>query len=125
MAFDIKKFLVEDLGMEDAEATATAAKIKPEKVTALEQSRGIYSQNLTASRDLEQARVQLQEASDRLNNEMAEWATLTTREKEEATELRMLRSSRPGSERSNSKVGSRRWPSRQEWIRRQPWRARP
>ena len=86
--FDVKKFLIEDLGFDEAEATTLAPKIKPEKATHLENSYGIHQQNLVAAAELEKATQQLTEANDRLNAEMAEWATLSTKEKSEATELR-------------------------------------
>ncbi len=88
MALDLKKLLIEDFGFDEAEATALAPKIKPEKVAHLEQSIGIRAANVAAAAELETARQQLTEANNRLNDEMAEWATLTQREKAEATELR-------------------------------------
>lgn len=88
MAFDIKKFLMEDLGLEEAEATATAAKIKPESVTRLEGRHKSQADIEAAQAAIAKTQTQLAEANERLNGEMAEWASLSTREKAEATELR-------------------------------------
>lgn len=88
MAFDLKKFLMDDLGMDDAEATATATKIKPEKATALAGRYQTQEELTAAAAKIEQTRQELAAANTRINEEMAEWAQLSTREKAEATELR-------------------------------------
>lgn len=88
MTFDVKKFLMEDLGLDEAEATATAAKIKAEKAAGLETRYRSQASLDAAAAEIENTRKQLQIANDKLNAEMAEWATLSTKEKSEATELR-------------------------------------
>lgn len=88
MPFDLKKFLMDDLGMDDAEATATAGKIKPEKATALAGSYKSRADLDSATAEINRTRTDLAAANDRLNGEMAEWANLSATEKKESTQLR-------------------------------------
>jgi len=88
MAFDVKKWLIEDLGFSEAEATELVAKFDGERATKLEKGylrQSDYSRHMN---DLQKAQTDLKAANDRLNAEMAEWASLTATEKEQATKLR-------------------------------------
>jgi len=79
MAFDLKQFLMTDLGLSDEDATATAAKIKGEKVQRLEA-------NAKTLADIDSLQTKLEAANKALEGEMAEWASLTAKEKTAATE---------------------------------------
>lgn len=88
MALDIKKWLTEEMGFSEAEATEMAPKFTAERAAKIETSVGLLSANTAAQTKIKQTQAELQAANDRLNAEMAEWATLSTQEKAEATELR-------------------------------------
>lgn len=83
MAFDAKKWLIEDMGFTEDEATALAPKLKADKIEA---SIGLMSANAAAQQQLQKAQADLQAANERLNVEMSEWAKLTSAEKAAATE---------------------------------------
>lgn len=88
MALDIKKFLMDDLGMDEASATETAAKIKPEGIARVEKSVGLLAANEAAAAQIATTQAELQVTNDRLVAEMAEWGNLSKTEQAAATELR-------------------------------------
>lgn len=88
MAFDIKKWLMEDMKFSDAEATEMMPRFTPERVGVIEKNIGLSSANASANAEVAKLQSDLKAANDKLNAEMAEWATLTTAEKAEATALR-------------------------------------
>ena len=85
---DVKKWLMDEMGLSDEDATATAAKIKAENATKLETTIGTHASNLAAQAEIQKTQTALKKANDDLEAEMAEWATLSVKEKAEATELR-------------------------------------
>lgn len=87
MALDAKKWLMEELGFSAEDADALSPKFTPERLGKIETSVGLLSANAAAQREIEANRAELQRANDQLSREMAEWATLTQSEKNQATEL--------------------------------------
>lgn len=87
MALDAKKWLMEELGFSAEEADALSPKFTAERLGKIETSVGLLSANAAAQREIEANRAELQRANDQLSREMAEWATLTQSEKNQATEL--------------------------------------
>jgi hypothetical protein len=88
MAFDLDGFLKELGATGDEETTLRTALGKPERLTLLEKNQlrqGDYSKNMNA---LGKSQTDLQAAQQRLDAELAEWATLTASEKESAVKLR-------------------------------------
>jgi septal ring factor EnvC (AmiA/AmiB activator) len=80
--FDIKKYLIEEMGFPEAEATTMAGNFKPENVAKVQASRS----TMEAERaKVTKAQTDLEAANERLNAEMAEWAQLTSAEKASAT----------------------------------------
>lgn len=80
--FDIKKYLIEEMGFPEAEATTMAGNFKPENVAKVQASRS----TMEAERaKVTKAQTDLEAANERLNAEMAEWAQLTSAEKANAT----------------------------------------
>ncbi len=88
MAFNIKKWLQEDMGFTEAEATEMAPKFTADRITKIETTLGDVETRATAVKAIEKTQADLATANERLNAEMAEWASLTAKEKTEATELR-------------------------------------
>jgi hypothetical protein len=75
MAFDVTKWLKEDMAFSDAEIAELAPKLTP-KADALEKGylrQSDYSKNMDA---LKKSQTDLSAANDRLTAEMAEWATV-------------------------------------------------
>lgn len=87
MAFDVKKWLVEDMKFSADEAEKMAAAFTPERISTLEATYGDATTYRRTNKEIEKTQADLKAANDRLNAEMAEWATLTAKEKEQATEL--------------------------------------
>jgi len=88
---ETKKWLVEELGFTEDEAKELVAKFDPrmEKVSAGYMRQSDYDRSQNESKtELKKSQDELQAANDRLNVEMAEWATLTAGEKAQATQLR-------------------------------------
>ncbi len=88
MAFDTKKWLIEDLGFSEEKATALLPEFDGERATKLEKGYLRQSDYSRSMNDLQKSQTDLAAANDRLNNEMAEWATLTASEKSQSTKLR-------------------------------------
>lgn len=87
MAFDIPKWLKEDMAFSDEEIATLAPKFAA-KAEVLEKGQlrlQDYSRHMTG---LQKSQADLAAANERLNAEMAEWATLTAAEKQQATALR-------------------------------------
>jgi len=87
MALDTVKWLTDDLGFTEAEAKELAPKFDP-KAAAIEKGflrQSDYSKHMDA---LTKAQNDLKTQTARLETEMAEWATLTASEKENATKQR-------------------------------------
>lgn len=87
MAFDLKKWLMEDMKFSADEAEKMAASFTPERISTLEKTYGDATTYRSTSAEIAKTQQQLKEANDRLNAEMAEWATLTAKEKEQNTAL--------------------------------------
>lgn len=87
MPLDAKKWLMEELGFSAEEADTLSPKFTAERLGKIETSVGLLSANAAAQREIETNRAELQRANDQLSREMAEWATLTQSEKNQATEL--------------------------------------
>jgi len=87
MAFDVKKWLMEDMKFSADEAEKMAASFTPERVSTLEATYGDATTYRKTSKEIEKAQADFKAANDRLNAEMAEWASLTAKEKEQATAL--------------------------------------
>ena len=87
MAFDVKKWLVEEMKFSAAEADEMAPKFSGERVSVLERSQLSVSEIAAAKAELTKTQNEYTAANTRLNAEMAEWATLTAAEKAQATEL--------------------------------------
>jgi len=79
--FDIKAWLINDMRMSEADATATAAKMKPEGTAKLERTQTRALEYDAKEADIVTARQELKDANDKLNLEMVEWANLTAQEK--------------------------------------------
>lgn len=88
MAFDIKKWLMEDMKFSEAEAAEMAPKFTAERQSVIERNIGLGSELTAARAEIGTTQAALKKANDDLEAEMAEWAKLTTKEKTEATELR-------------------------------------
>lgn len=76
MALDVVKWLKEDMGFSDAEVTELTPKFTGDRVAKLEGGylrQSDYSKQMDA---LKTSQQQLSEANERLNTEMAEWATV-------------------------------------------------
>lgn len=91
MALDVKKWLIEEMGFSEAEAAEIAPKYTAERAAKLES--GYVAANdraavAAARQDIDSAKAELKAANDRLNAEIAEWATMTAAEKAQSTELR-------------------------------------
>lgn len=85
MEFDVKQYLMTDMGFDEATATEMAAKFKPEQVERVT----ARTAKLTAEeKRIAETQRQLAEANDKLNREMAEWATLSAEDKRQAEDLR-------------------------------------
>jgi len=88
MAFDLDGLLKELGATGDEEATLRTALGKPERLALLEKNQlrqSDYSKQMNA---VQKSQADLQAAQQRLDAELAEWATLTASEKEQATTLR-------------------------------------
>ena len=88
MAFDTKKWLLEDLGFSEQEATDLLPKFEGERAGKVEKGylrQADYSKQMNAAK---KAEADLLAASERLNAEMAQWATMTATERAQSTELR-------------------------------------
>jgi hypothetical protein len=91
MAFDVAKWLKDEMKFSDAEATEMAAKFSGERASALEAGYASASDRATiaANRDdANRVKADLEAKTAKLNAEIAEWATLTTAEKGQADDLR-------------------------------------
>ncbi len=88
MAFDIKKFLAEDLKLNEAELAAVLPTMTADRVAAIEANIGLRADLSAGNDSIKKVQGELATANERLNNEMAEWASLSAKEKTEATELR-------------------------------------
>lgn len=89
--FDTKKWLVDDLGFSEAEATALFPQFeaRADKVGAGFMRQSDYDRSMNEGKaELKKAEDALAAASENLNREMAEWASLTAAEKTAATQLR-------------------------------------
>ena len=87
MAFDLKKWLKEEMKFSAEEADEIAPKFTAERIKTIEQAYGDANTYRTTSADISKTQRDLASANERLNNEMAEWASLTAKEKENATAL--------------------------------------
>lgn len=85
--FDVKKWLVEDMKFSAEEAEKMAPNFTEERIKTLEA--GYTSSAALAAKQAEIDKLQGQwtAANDKLNQEMAEWASLTAKEKTEAKDL--------------------------------------
>lgn len=92
MAFDTKKWLVEELGFSEADATDLLPKFDGDRAAKVEKGylrQSDYSKKMNdLQAEVKQQQTDLQAANERLNQEMAEWASLTAAEKEQATKQR-------------------------------------
>lgn len=89
--FDTKKWLVEDLGFSEDEAKDLIPKFeaKAEKVGSGFLRQSDYDRLMNESKaELQKGKADLDAANEKLNAEMAEWASLTAAEKAQATQLR-------------------------------------
>lgn len=86
-AFDIKKWLTEDMKFSAAEAETMAASFTPERIATLESGYANATALKADRAEVTKLQTEFKTANDRLNAEMAEWATLTAAEKAQATEL--------------------------------------
>lgn len=90
MAFDVKKWLVEEMKFTPEQAEQMAPSFTGDRVTALESGYvGKAERDRLAAEQagIEKTRTELKALDDKLNKEMAEWATLSASEKAKATEL--------------------------------------
>lgn len=88
MAFDLDGF-VKELGLDDAEAASVRTALgKPERLTLLEKNQLRQSEFSKAMNGLTKEQQKLTDAQARLDAEAAEWASLSAKEKEQATALR-------------------------------------
>lgn len=90
MAFDVRQFL-KDMKFSDAQIEEMAPKFGADQIAAAEA--GYVAANDRASiaaarSEIQNQQAQLKAANDKLNAEIAEWATLTSEEKAQSTELR-------------------------------------
>ncbi len=87
MAFDTKKWLVDELGFtaEDADAMLPKFADRSDKIEKGYLRQSDYSKSMN---DLKKTQDELATANDRLTAEMAEWATLTEKEKRESGDLK-------------------------------------
>ncbi len=91
MAFDPKKWLMEDMKFSEAEAAEMAAKFTGERASALEAGYASASERATIAANRDEAnriKAELERATEKLNGEIAEWARLTTAEKGQSDTLR-------------------------------------
>ena len=88
MALDAKKWLVEELGFSEAEAAELAPKFNEERAKKLEGGYLRQSDYSKKMNEVGKAQKDYEAANERLNGEMAEWASLTASEKANATKLR-------------------------------------
>jgi hypothetical protein len=88
MAFDIKKWLQEDMGFSEADAAEMAPKFTADRVAKIEAGIGDVATRAAAMAAITKTQTDLAAANERLNAEMAEWASLTAKEKTESTDLR-------------------------------------
>lgn len=86
MAIDIKQWLQNEMGFtpEQAETLAPQFADKSSRLEAVQQRTAALTASEAA---IATTRQELQQSNDRLTAEMAEWASLTTKEKAQATEL--------------------------------------
>jgi len=93
MAFDTKKWLVDELGFSDAEATELAPKFTEDRAKKLEGGflrQADYSKRMNEfQNEVKKTQKDLADANERLNNEMAAWAEMTSAEKAKATQQRV------------------------------------
>lgn len=88
MAFDVQRWLTEDMGFSAEESAAMAPKFgDPKRVSALETGYANTAATRAAMDQINNARTELDAANQKLNTEIAEWATLTAAEKSRAGEL--------------------------------------
>lgn len=87
MAFDTKKWLIDDLGFsaEDAEAMLPKFADRADKLEKGYLRQSDYSKSMN---DVSKTQKALDDANAKLNGEMAEWAELTAAEQTKATALR-------------------------------------
>jgi len=91
MAFDAKKWLIEDMKFSPAEAEEMAAKFSGERASTLEAGYASAADRATiaANRaDADRVKADLDAATNKLNAEIAESAPLTPAEKGQSAELR-------------------------------------
>lgn len=84
-AFDTKKWLMDDLGFSEEEAKDLLPKFE----TRAEKVQSGYLRQSDYDRRMNEGKAELAAANDKLNAEMAEWASLTASEKQSATQLRV------------------------------------
>lgn len=84
--FDIKTWLVE-MGFSEAEATEMAPKFEGEKLTRIETQVGLRSTTEAERATIAATQDKLKKANEKLDAELAEWATLSAAEKASATQL--------------------------------------
>ncbi len=87
MAFDTKKWLSE-LGFSETEVTELLPKFTGDREKKLEEGQLRQSDYSKLASQARKTQEELNAANERLNGEMAEWATLTATEKEGAKKLR-------------------------------------
>lgn len=87
MDFDLKRYLTEDMGFDEAAADAMLPNFTPERVAKVAE-RYATPQQKQALAGLETAQANLQAAEQRLNGEIAEWSTMTAAEKANNEQMR-------------------------------------
>lgn len=92
MAFDLQKFLRDEVGFKDEAVIAEIAAKFPADSGARLEAGFVSAQDraaVAAARvEITNTQTQLKTANDKLNAEIAEWASLTSSEKEQSTQLR-------------------------------------
>ena len=87
MAFDLPKWMKEDMGFSDDEIKELSPKFEG-RADKLEKGYLRQSDYSKKMNEVQKAQTDLAAANERLNAEAAEWATLTAAEKQQATALR-------------------------------------
>ncbi len=81
MAFDVKKWLKEDMGFSDAEMTPELIALMEPRAPKIEQGYKRQSDYSRSMDELTASRTELAAANERLQQEMVEWGSLTATEK--------------------------------------------
>lgn len=88
MSFDIKKWLTEEMKFSAEEAEQMLPKFTADRVSLIEKNIGTTAALSAGQAEVAKLQKQLQDANDKLNAEMAEWASLSSAEKAESEALR-------------------------------------